>query len=67
MNDPNNKYPELKLVHSEGNYNLNFFYGDFRGPIRIWKVNIGENILVKEEFLRRSCGYAEFDNLTFTK
>lgn len=79
MNDPFNNYPTLKLAHSEQEMNVNllkiygadigeFVYIDgFRGPIKIWKVDYPKNIIEREEFLRISGEYAEFDNLTLTK
>ena len=42
------------------------YYNGFRGPLKIWNVTYPENTLVREEFLRTSGGWAEFDNLTFT-
>ncbi|MDD5699652.1 MAG: STT3 domain-containing protein [Candidatus Nanoarchaeia archaeon] len=78
MNDPFNRYPTVKLAHSEDselvrNLKSQGFYSDFinyngfSGPIKIWKVSYPDNILAREEFLRTSGKYAEFDNLTFTK
>jgi len=69
LDDPNDEYPELELVHEEGVYPMNFYYGGFRGPIRIWKVNAEEmeRIIAREEFMNEDGGYGEFDNLTFLK
>ena len=78
MNDPFNNYPTLKLVHSEQDQIITLlnlegadlemvYYQGIKGPIKIWKVDYPENILSKEEFLRTSGDYAEFDNLTFTR
>ena len=79
LNDPQNKYETLELVYSEPDpiiksmkqqgVPINDFviYQGFRGPIKIWKVDYPENTLEREEFLRRSGEYAEFDNLQFTK
>ncbi|MDA3836177.1 MAG: hypothetical protein PF542_01005, partial [Nanoarchaeota archaeon] len=39
MEDPDNEYPELELVHSESPYPMPFNYGGFRGAIKIYKVN----------------------------
>jgi len=63
MDDPFNKYPELKLAHKEPSpvvqslkmqgVKLNdfIFYRDLRGPIKIWKAeNISEEIITHEEF-----------------
>ena len=41
-------------------------FGGFRGPIKIREINYPENILEKEEFLRTSGEYAQFDGLKFT-
>ena len=79
MNDPFNNYPTLELAYSEPDaavqsltsqgVNLKefIFFNGIRGPIKIWRVNYPENILAREEFLRTSGGYAEFDDLVFTK
>jgi hypothetical protein len=78
MDDVYGKYGTVKLAHSEGDLiieDLNSqganigdfaFYNGFRGPIKIWKVEYPSNILSKEEFLRTSGGYAEFDDLSFS-
>jgi len=64
-----NEYPELRLVEESGVYPLNFYYNGFMGPVRIWEVHTDEmeGILVRDEFLRTSGSYGEFDNLTFIK
>ncbi len=79
MNDPLNKYPTIKPAHFEQDpliLNLRvqgadirefLYYGGFRGPIKIWKVNYPVNILAKEEFLRTEGEFAEFDDLKFIK
>ena len=79
MDDVFEKYGTVKLAHSESDPILaslkiqGLDVGDiaylqgFRGPIKIWDVNYSENILEKEEFLRRSGEYAEFDDLEFIK
>lgn len=78
MNDPFNKYPTVQVAHSEDSEivkNLksqgfvgNFInYNGFYGPLKIWSVSYPEDILAREEFLRTSGAYAEFDNLTFIK
>ncbi|MFH1503084.1 MAG: STT3 domain-containing protein [Candidatus Diapherotrites archaeon] len=78
MDDSLKQYPTVKISHVEQDViidylnaqgaNLEFvYYGGFRGPIKIWEVNYPENIIAKEEFLRMSGKYAEFDNLTFVK
>ena len=60
--------PFVENLNSQG-ANLGEFmdFNGFRGPIKIWKVDYPANILTKEEFLRTSGNWAEFDNLTFTK
>jgi len=77
LDDAFNNYPTIKLVHAEkdisvielnnqgANVDELIYFNGFRGPIKIWKVDYPSNILVKEEFLRTSGDYAEFDNLTF--
>ena len=79
LNDPFNQYPTIKIAHSESDptikslnnqgVNLNefIFFNGMRGPIKIWEVDYPENILTREEFLRTSGEYAEFDNLVFVK
>jgi asparagine N-glycosylation enzyme membrane subunit Stt3 len=80
LNNTRGRYSEFKLTHSEpdvyikylNSMGLNleeFAYvsGNIRGPIKIWEINPGEDILVNNEFLRISGEYAEFDNLTFVK
>lgn len=77
LNDVFNEYPTVKVAHSEQNFlvkqlaSQGVYFGEFiyynglQGPIKIWKVDYPENIIVHEEFLRTSGGWAEFDNLTF--
>ena len=77
MYDPLDQYKTVKLVHSEPDPTIDSLnkqganLGDFayinglRGPIKIWEVNYPTNILTKEEFLRTSGEYAEFDDLQF--
>ncbi len=79
LNDPLKEYETVKLAHSEPDLTIDslnkqgadlgeFAYiSGFRGPIKIWKVDYPNNIIVREEFLRTSGTYAEFDNLTFTE
>lgn len=78
LNDPFQKYGTVQLVHSEQDPYLNFissqgveindfFYlNGLRGPIKIWEVNYPNNILSKDEFLKTSGNYAEFDSLKVT-
>ena len=79
MNDPFDNYPTIRPVHGQDDpviaslkaQGLKFeefiFFNGFRGPIKIWKVDYPDNIIAKEEFLRRSGEYAEFDNLQFVR
>ncbi|MCX6749284.1 MAG: hypothetical protein NTW17_00885 [Candidatus Pacearchaeota archaeon] len=79
MNDPFKRYPTLNIVHLEFNpliKSLNsqgagiddlIYYQGLLGPVKIWKVDYPANITEREEFLRTSGDYAEFDNLTFTR
>jgi len=80
LNSKAGRYSEFELAYSEQDAYINYLNsvglgikdfayisGGVRGPIKIWKVNPDEDILVNEEFLRTSGEYAEFDNLTFVK
>lgn len=79
MNDPSNLYPSISLVHSEddalvaslkaqgANINDLLYYQGFRGPIKIWDIKYPDEIIEREEFLRTSGNYGEFDDLEFTK
>ncbi len=79
LGDPFNKYPTVKLTHSENDpliESLNsqganirdfVFFNGFRGPIKIWKVDYPSNILERGEFLETDGGYAELDGLQFTR
>ncbi|MBI3623783.1 hypothetical protein HY212_06930 [Candidatus Pacearchaeota archaeon] len=79
LNDPFKRYPTVTLAHSEDDSFVSFvngqganvkdfvYFNGLRGPIKMWKVDYPENIATKDEFLRTSGGYGEFDNLTFTK
>jgi asparagine N-glycosylation enzyme membrane subunit Stt3 len=79
MDDVFKNYNTLTLAHSQSDLlvsNLKasgfnsdeiIYFQGFRGPIKIWKVEYPENILVKNEFLKTSGQYGEMDNLTFTK
>lgn len=64
LNDPFNKFPNFKLVHSEDNLivdslknqiNLNEFiyYQGTQGPIKIWKIEYTGNEEKKQEYLDR--------------
>ncbi len=78
MNDPFNIYPTIKVAHRESDLLVSslrsqganmediLFFNGFRGPIKIFEIDYPENILEKEEFLRISGKFAEFDDLKFT-
>jgi len=78
LDDVFGNYEYLTLVQSSGDYVVDslksqgapvedfLYYGGLRGPIKIWKVDYPKGTLVREEFLRTSGGWAEFDNLQFT-
>lgn len=75
LNDAFNNYPTLTLSHAEPDIvvrDLNnqgaslgdlIFFNGIRGSIKIWKVDYLSNIIAREEFLRKTGEYAEFDNL----
>lgn len=65
MNDPDKKYSNLELVHSEGAYPFNFYYQGFRGPIRIYKITHEEDILTIPGFLDLEGEYGQFDDYKF--
>ena len=79
LDDALKNYETLELVHTEPDPNIDYLksqganLGDFvyfngvRGPIKIWKVDYPSNIIAREEFLRESGEYAEFDDLIFVK
>jgi asparagine N-glycosylation enzyme membrane subunit Stt3 len=72
-------YDSLSLSHTQSNMvieslklngiNLGeyIYYNGFQGPLKIWEVNYPSNIIEREEFLRTSGEYAEFDDLQFTQ
>ena len=77
LGDPLKKYETLSIAHSEqdlivdslnkqgANLGEIIYFNGFRGPLKIWKVDYPSNILAREEFLRTSGEFAEFDNLQF--
>ena len=69
MGDPDNEYSELELVHAQADYPFAFNYGGYRGPIKIYKINIGEmdQIIVHEEFRLRVAEYGLLDDMEFIK
>jgi len=69
----NNKYPTIKLAHTEDDFvvkslkaqgldfgNIIYFQG-FRGPIKIWQVDYPENIITRDEFLYKPAGWNTID------
>jgi len=79
MDDPFENYPTIKTAYTEqdpiikslnsqgANIGEIVYLNGVRGPIKIWKVNYPSDIISREEFLRTSGEYAEFDNLKFIK
>jgi asparagine N-glycosylation enzyme membrane subunit Stt3 len=80
LNNSEGRYSNFELVHSESDLYVSYLKsvglkagevvyvgGNIRGPIKIWKINPDEDILVNEELLKTSGEYASFDNLTFIK
>jgi len=79
LDDSFENYDTVKLVHSEEDpliVSLNsqganikdfVYFGGFRGPIKIWEVSYPDNILEKEEFLKKAGNYAELDDFVFVK
>ena len=78
LDDIFNNYPTLTIVHSEQDISVTelnnqganvedlIYFNGFRGPIKIWKVDYPDNIIAKEEFLRKKGEYARFDDLKFS-
>ena len=79
MDDPQGLYPGVTLVHSEDNdivkiaksYNPSIpsiiYYNGIQAPIKIWEINVSDDIIVRDEFLKTSGTYGEYDNLQFRK
>jgi asparagine N-glycosylation enzyme membrane subunit Stt3 len=79
LDDAFGKYGDMKIAHkqddglvasikSQGGVVGDFiYYGGFRGPIKIWDISYPEGTLAREEFLRWSGAWAEFDDLEFTE
>ncbi len=82
LDDVNDRYPTITTAHIEDDIVVEHFkqrgvyLGDFvyyngiRGPLKIWDVEIPENIIEREEFLERGNGegrWGEFDGMEFTK
>jgi len=78
MNDVNNKYPTIKVAHSEDdpvvkaikaqgmNVGEFVYFQGLRAPLKIWKVEYSSNVLAREEFIAETGEYGGLDNLTFT-
>ena len=73
MNDVKNKYPTIKLAHTEDDIfvkrinsqgldlgNIVYFQG-LRGPIKIWQVDYPNNIITRDEFLYKPGGWNTID------
>jgi asparagine N-glycosylation enzyme membrane subunit Stt3 len=78
MDNAFGNYDSLELVHSEDDFTSIFvgmqkinsdfvYYNGVRGPIKIWKFKGDDNIIARDEFLRESGDYGEFDDLEFVK
>ncbi|MBR9701527.1 hypothetical protein GOV13_01255 [Candidatus Pacearchaeota archaeon] len=81
LNDPDKRYPSVKLGHSEDHPILSdlkrqgaisgvekfLVYQGVHGPIKIFEINYRDDILINEEFTRYSGGWGEFDELEVTK
>ena len=69
MNDVENEYEELDLVYDKFDYPFPFYYGGFRGPIKIFKINTDEmdNILVHDEFRLPEAEFGLLDDFEFVK
>ncbi len=76
MDDPLNEYSNLKIVHVEDDFVIEFlknqgwglgefvYFNGFRGPIKIWEYTPSQNTPIHEEFLKLSSSkwkYAELD------
>jgi len=80
LNDVSKKYPDIKIAHTEDSQVINVlksqgvqgldefvYYQGIQGPLKIWKVEYNDGVVVNEEFLSMDGSWAEFDNLTFVK
>ena len=77
LGDAFDEYDGMSVVHKEddglvraikaqgGSVGDFIYYGGFRGPIKIWEIDYPEGTLEREEFLRTSGDWAEFDDLEF--
>jgi len=79
MNDALENYKGLELAYAEPDPAIAslkmqgldlgefVYYQGFRGPIKIWEIQENENIIVREEFVRKVGEWAEFDDLELVK
>ena len=79
LDDAFDRYETVSLVHSEpspfiasirsqgANIEDIVYFQGVRGPIKIWEIDYPSNIIAREEFLRESGDYAEFDELDFVR
>jgi asparagine N-glycosylation enzyme membrane subunit Stt3 len=69
MNDPLDEYLELELVYDAFDYPFPFYYQGFRGPIKIFRVNVDEmeNILTHDEFRLPAADYGLLDDFEFVR
>lgn len=67
MNDPEDEYEELELVYEEFDYPVPFYYGGYRGPIKIWETNTEEmdDIITHKEFKIHKADYGMLDDFEF--
>jgi asparagine N-glycosylation enzyme membrane subunit Stt3 len=79
LNDAFDKYPTLKIAHSQPDPSVEFFnsqgagikdlvyFRGINGPIKIWKISIPGNIVEVPEFLKTSGEWGELDDSKFSK
>lgn len=79
LDDVFNNYNKISVAHVEEDFvvsslrsqgaplNEFLYFQGLRAPLKIWKVDYPSNIIERPEFLETSGGYAELDNLEFTK
>lgn len=75
MDDPFNEYPTITIADSEDDYVVSYlkqqgynlddfiYYGGFRGPLKIWKVDYLANTQAYSEFLDTNFTYGGMDYL----
>jgi asparagine N-glycosylation enzyme membrane subunit Stt3 len=69
MDDPEDEYSELELIYSKSPYLFPFYYGGFRGPIKIWDVDTEsmDDILIHEEFGFNAGEFGLLDGYEFVR